>query len=208
MKYILLFLPLVISCDAYNFNKEYKICGIVPGKIVISSNNYYKEFETDNYSNLILDLPKGEIYTISLYSYFFNELTRYPKGIVTNDIDYTYTFSLHLGCITSAINHLHSLDGSIEQDKIEDLKEMFNSCDDPWQYNYSEIYFYLTEDVSISNISLKKSFSIPSLEFLYSFEPENSLFYYWYPSIQNFYDLSSNKKIRLEIKDDGEFLIF
>ena len=204
----LLFLILFVSCSFYESESVLTISVPEPGVLIISSEYRYLSIDIMTEGVYDFSLPKGEFYAITFYSFFDSKLTRYPLGGFGNSLDNNVMLSPFLGIITKGCNSLNKDGCSVDQKLINPIIEKVYSEIDPWILNKQDILLYLEGYIPMGAITKKTIVEFPELDFIYRWIPENSLFFYWYPSIQSFIDTESGELLHIEIFNDGSFYQF
>lgn len=204
--FLLIFVLLFInSCEIYMNNRDIKIGGLTDGYVVISSSNFYNEFIIEDVNELDFNFPKGEIIFVTYYPLINNRFSRYPLGAVIDLKKEYVTLSPHLGLLTKNCNNLNKLQVEFYKKNLYELVDLFLESDNPWIYSPYDINLFLLDKIRSSSITKYHKLDIPELNYLYGWDSENPLFYYWYPSIQFFYNKSSDIIYRVEIKEDGSY---
>ncbi len=211
MKYFFLFiieLLFCLSCNLYLDSRDIKIGGLSKGKIVLSSINSYYEFLVEDTTEVEISCNKGEIYFVSFYPEINNNITRYPLGTIINLDQEFVTPSPHLGHLTKICNMINRESTTPNLINLYKLRDLFIDSEDPWIYSSEDISLFLLDKIGFGSITTLRKYNLPELNYLYTWNSENSLFCYWYPSIQFFYNFNSDYTYRLEINEDGSYYGF
>ncbi|MGL1893772.1 MAG: hypothetical protein OCD02_19200 [Spirochaetaceae bacterium] len=208
MKSLSIFLFLLTSCSYYNQEVSVSVGGLSPGVLSISTIGSSETVIITDQKICQFTISKGEVYFVELQPLFYTLNSRFSYGAIVSSEDTDVTISSKLGVLSQVGTWIYNEGYSIEIENIYELKEKLNSVIDPWIYNVLDIKYYLLGDITIGSISKKRKYVIPELDLYKDWEPENSLFYTWYESVQCFYNSTNNQFYRVEIYEDGSFCGF
>lgn len=204
MKRLLICVIFISSCSFYYDKSQIIIYGAGNGRLVISSENYYSEMEI-NQKKVVLDLHKGSEYIVLFYPYFYLFESRFPTGAVILCGDKSVQLNSRTGSLAEAALCLNRSGVQIDMDKLVLLRDYFYEKDDTWIYNLDDIKLFLQGTIPLSGILKKRKLLIPELEYLSYWEPENTLYSYWYPSVQSFWNPLKREMMRIEILENGTY---
>lgn len=207
MKYLLL-LTLLVSCSFYESESVISVTIPESGVLIISSEYRYISIDIKKGGVYDFSFPKGEFYAITFYPYFNSRLNRYPLGGFGDSLNKDITLSPFLGIITKGCNLLNQDGYSVDQKLINSVIDKAYSEVDPWRLNQEDVLLYLGGTIPIGAITKEPIIKLPELDFVYKWTPENSLFFYWYSSIQSFIDIETGNLLHIEVFDDGHFYQF
>lgn len=209
MRLFLLSSVLILAgCGLYSDKREIRVKNLGVGRVVISSSMEYIEIESPDSRDLVVDIQKGYLYSISFFPKKMDNYSRFPSGSLLYGESKTVCLSKSLGPLSLVYNNFHKNGYSFDNVCVERIIELLLKEEDPWIFYGSDIIQYVQGKIPLNLIRKKRVFDIPELELYKDWEPENPLFMFWYESLQKFYDPYSERVLRLEIHSNGDFTSF
>lgn len=208
MKFAAFIMSIILSsCSFYLDKYEVVLNGMGPGRLVVSSKDYYHEIKITS-ETVNLEIDKGLLYTVLFYPEFYSFECRFPLGGFIFPGDKVVSVRAEYGSVATAATKLNKSGFMFESEKIHSFLKSLEAKCDTWRFYIGDVILFLKGSITLSSIGKKRIVQIPELSDFFSWIPENRLFRYWYPSVQSFKNPDRNQFLRVEIYEDGNYNYF